>query len=1837
MSCYTPLYYTRGGSCSTIGPTGPKGPTGFADKYNSSTTTAVSISPREGGNVLLTIDTGLAYLSGNSVVIEDSTNSNNSFEGNVQYYNDSTGAILINNIKNILGTFGLPVVYNINLEMSGPTGTTGATGPEGPRGFGDKYNSSTTSAVSISPIEGGNVSLTIGTDLAYISGNYVVIVDSTNSNNSFEGNVQSYNVNIGSIVINNIQNILGTFGLPVVYDINLDGIIGPTGETGATGTTGTIGPTGLQGIPGVAGGLLLYYNYYDTEPLPTYKSLSILTNPNNTYQLLSLSLPSSGNETINFLTDTLQNVTEIVNGPNNFYLFLSEDSSSLSFHVKIQIYITDINGDNDPITPIIDTSSNIISNNGISLYQITGIITGGPYPVIVDNTRIKCVLIFENLSASINNISISFQNTNQYTYLSSMLPIVGPTGTTGPTGITGPTGTTGPTGEIGPTGETGVSYWLPSGPTGIYYNGANVGIGKSSSTFTLDVSGNIHASEYLTVGSKTINNTNWLLNTNPLLSFTNTGSPPNTFNNFLGISSTGQYQAAVASSGILYVSNNFGTSWSANTTMNSQHPGQSFTRVAISGNGQCQVVFGNTAHTALISNDYGNNWILRQFPRTPYSYSLSFDGQYQITGGDNGSTGWSQLSNDYGSTWISTGFSSFYRGTSISPSGQYMIFSSTSGSIISNDYGVTFRNTSGGRMSGMNSTGQYQLIGVGGNTMSRSVNYGATWVVTAYNTPPFNISEINSISLSESGQYVLVSDMHGLLTSNDYGATFQRNTNINGSNVVRSAVMSWDGYYQITVFNARLYYNSATATTNDALYVNGNIICNGSTSVLGNIDCSGNVNISGPSTQTVTIGSVTVPNTAIIYGNMGINRQPSINFSLDVSGNSRLSGNMDCIGNVNISNNLDVTTINGSVYPQGLSSVLTQSEDAGGNDITNLNNLNVNHLTTIGTSTTNLSADFITTSGTISAGGLITASSGITGTTGSFTSLLVDSIYTSTTSIPVSVVGNNNIISAAFLNPASDKRTSVAVGVNSDNIMVMGYDNQSLNDYTNAYGFVGLYDSNTQTTTPSGTIALDSNGVSIGYGAQKPTNTSQFSLDISGNTNTSGTATFLNQTTTNNASFNVLGVTGEATLDTLAVTQTSQLTGKVGVNVDPNSTSYNLNVGGNSNVTGTFTANAMTLTSSSPSYTSNSVVPKSYVDAVSSGLNLKQACDCATTDASAIPVNLYSSWTSSYDGTNAFTNVGTTLNIDGYDVSNNDRVLVRINTSITDISYNGIYVYNNAGLGTLTRSNDLAYGSFATSVTCFVKYGQTNSKTSFLQVTNPATTGVSDLVFYTQNTTDLNLGSTMVLTNGNTLNVNPNLDLTTLDVSSNVSIGGITTMYNATGSSAYNQGALQVTGGVGIGQNLYVRGTSNVTGATTLSGTLAVSGNTTLANVAVSGTLSASGVTTISNATITTLTTSGALVVPYGSVGFGQRLNVGGITSITNNAVSSSTNSGALVVTGGVGIGGNLFMGGNLNVTGATTLSGTSSTLSVGGITSITNNAVSSSTTSGALVVSGGAGIGGSLFMGGNLNVAGSATLSNASSTLSVGGITSITNNTVSSLTNSGALVVPNGSVGFGQRLNVGGITSITNNAVSSSTTSGALVVTGGAGIGGSLFMGGILNVAGSATLSSTLNVSGVATLSSTLNVSGAATLSSTLSVSGAATLGSTFTNRMTINNTGVGIATTAPAHPLDVNGNIRATSFTTSSDYRLKSNIQPISKSIDNLKPVEYDLSGNKHNMGFIAHEVQEEFPFLVEGEKDGENMQSINYDGFIGLLVKEVQDLKKENKILKERLDRLENMINK
>ena len=97
--------------------------------------------------------------------------------------------------------------------------------------------------------------------------------------------------------------------------------------------------------------------------------------------------------------------------------------------------------------------------------------------------------------------------------------------------------------------------------------------------------------------------------------------------------------------------------------------------------------------------------------------------------------------------------------------------------------------------------------------------------------------------------------------------------------------------------------------------------------------------------------------------------------------------------------------------------------------------------------------------------------------------------------------------------------------------------------------------------------------------------------------------------------------------------------------------------------------------------------------------------------------------------------------------------------------------------------------------------------------------------------------------------------------------------------------------------------------------------------------------------------------------------------------------------------------------------------------------------------------------------------------------------------------------------------------------------------------------------------------------------------------------------------------------GSMTAASFNTTSDYRIKENVIELNDTyfVDNLRPVEYENTLiNKKSLGFIAHEVQEQYPFIVNGEKDGIENQSINYQEIIPILVKEIQDLKKRVTIL-------------
>ena len=106
--------------------------------------------------------------------------------------------------------------------------------------------------------------------------------------------------------------------------------------------------------------------------------------------------------------------------------------------------------------------------------------------------------------------------------------------------------------------------------------------------------------------------------------------------------------------------------------------------------------------------------------------------------------------------------------------------------------------------------------------------------------------------------------------------------------------------------------------------------------------------------------------------------------------------------------------------------------------------------------------------------------------------------------------------------------------------------------------------------------------------------------------------------------------------------------------------------------------------------------------------------------------------------------------------------------------------------------------------------------------------------------------------------------------------------------------------------------------------------------------------------------------------------------------------------------------------------------------------------------------------------------------------------------------------------------------------------------------------------------------------------------------------------------------------GNITATSFNATSDYRIKENITHLSArfNVDSLNPVSY-YNKNKEgdDIGFIAHEVQEIFPELVNRIKDGPDLQSINYNGLIPILVKEVQELKQNVKELQKEIQEIRN----
>ncbi len=147
-----------------------------------------------------------------------------------------------------------------------------------------------------------------------------------------------------------------------------------------------------------------------------------------------------------------------------------------------------------------------------------------------------------------------------------------------------------------------------------------------------------------------------------------------------------------------------------------------------------------------------------------------------------------------------------------------------------------------------------------------------------------------------------------------------------------------------------------------------------------------------------------------------------------------------------------------------------------------------------------------------------------------------------------------------------------------------------------------------------------------------------------------------------------------------------------------------------------------------------------------------------------------------------------------------------------------------------------------------------------------------------------------------------------------------------------------------------------------------------------------------------------------------------------------------------------------------------------------------------------------------------------------------------------------------------------------------------------------------------------------------------------------------------VGIGTTPSSYKLDVNGDTNIASgsalrfggtqvctsagCTSSSDERLKENIQPLEGSLEKilqLKGVEYDYKdkskfGDKHQIGVIAQDIEKVFPEVVITDKQT-GLKSVAYDHLIAPVVEAIKELfveifglKEAQKVQELRLKKME-----
>jgi hypothetical protein len=135
-----------------------------------------------------------------------------------------------------------------------------------------------------------------------------------------------------------------------------------------------------------------------------------------------------------------------------------------------------------------------------------------------------------------------------------------------------------------------------------------------------------------------------------------------------------------------------------------------------------------------------------------------------------------------------------------------------------------------------------------------------------------------------------------------------------------------------------------------------------------------------------------------------------------------------------------------------------------------------------------------------------------------------------------------------------------------------------------------------------------------------------------------------------------------------------------------------------------------------------------------------------------------------------------------------------------------------------------------------------------------------------------------------------------------------------------------------------------------------------------------------------------------------------------------------------------------------------------------------------------------------------------------------------------------------------------------------------------------------------------------------------------------------TTGNVAIGLgATSTTAGKLDVGGIVHASSYSSSSDARFKTNVAPIEDALDKvaaIRGVAFDWnelyqslgrSTGRREIGVIAQDVEKVCPELVN-EWNEEGYKGVDYGRLTALLIEAVKELKAKNETLERRLGAME-----